>query len=163
VTQTWRAHEETDVALAALRAMVAIADSTVGRNTEQLTLTQFRALRVVVDRTPVTMGKVARELALNPSSVTRACDRLVTLNLLEKAANPLNRRETLLAPTAAGRQLVERVDRDRRQVLTAVLERLGPEARAAVTVAFARFAGAVETYESDFPPLLRDANQTPRK
>jgi DNA-binding MarR family transcriptional regulator len=151
------------VALAALRAMVAIADSTVERNTEQLTLTQFRALRVVADRTPVTMGKVARELALNPSSVTRACDRLVTLNLLEKAANPLNRRETLLAPTAAGRQLVDRVDHDRRQVLAAVLDRLGPEARAAVTVAFARFAGAVETYESDFPPLLRDANQTARK
>ncbi|OXM60586.1 MarR family winged helix-turn-helix transcriptional regulator [Amycolatopsis vastitatis] len=163
MTQTWRTQEETDAALAALRAMVAIADSTVGRNTEQLTLTQFRALRVVLDRTPVTMGKVARELALNPSSVTRACDRLVTLNLLEKAANPLNRRETLLAPTAAGRQLVERVDRDRRQVLTAVLDRLGPEVRAAVTVAFARFAGAVETYESDFPTLLRDANQTPRK
>jgi DNA-binding MarR family transcriptional regulator len=163
VTQTWRAQEGTDAALAALRAMVAIADSTVERNTEQLTLTQFRALRVVVDRTPVTMGKVARELTLNPSSVTRACDRLVTLNLLEKAANPLNRRETLLAPTAAGRQLVERVDHDRRQVLTAVLDRLGPEARAAVTAAFARFAGAVETYESDFPSLLRDANQVTRK
>ncbi|MEU5260266.1 MarR family transcriptional regulator [Amycolatopsis sp. NPDC021455] len=163
MTQTWRLQEETDAALAALRAMVAIADSTVGRNTEQLTLTQFRALRVVADRTPVTMGKVARELALNPSSVTRACDRLVTLNLLEKAANPLNRRETLLAPTAAGRQLVERVDHDRRQVLTAVLDRLDPEARAAVTIAFGRFAGAVEAYESDFPSLLRDANQITRK
>jgi DNA-binding MarR family transcriptional regulator len=147
-----------EAAMTVLRAMVTVADATVARNTEQLTLTQFRALRVVADRTPVTMGKVARELALNPSSVTRACDRLGTLNLLEKAPNPLNRRETLLAPTAAGRQLVDRVDLDRRQVLAAVLRRLDPEARAAAIAAFAQFAGAVEAYESDFRPLLRRAN-----
>ncbi|MEV6638931.1 MarR family transcriptional regulator [Amycolatopsis sp. NPDC051371] len=148
----------TDAALAVLRAMVTIADATVGRNTEQLTLTQFRALRVVVDRTPVTMGRVARELALNPSSVTRACDKLVELTLLEKAPNPLNRRETLLAPTAPGRRLVDCVDRDRRQVLAAVLGRLDPDARDAAITAFERFADAVEAYETDFRPLLRDAN-----
>lgn len=149
--------DETRAALAMLRAMVTIADATVGRTTEQLTLTQFRALRVVRDRTPVTVGKVARELALNPSSVTRACDRLVALNLLEKAPNPLNRRETLLAPTAPGRRLVDRIDADRRQVLAAVLDRLDAEDRAAAVVAFERFAEAVEAYETDFRPLLRDA------
>lgn len=138
--------------------MVLIADSTVERNTEQLTLTQFRALRVVVDRTPVTMGRVARELAMNPSSVTRACDRLVALNLLEKAPNPLNRRETLLAPTGPGRQVVDRVDRDRRRVLAGVLNRLDPPARTAAIAAFERFARAVETDESESRSLLRRAN-----
>jgi DNA-binding MarR family transcriptional regulator len=159
VTQTWLEQDGADAALAVLRAMVTIADSTVERNTEQLTLTQFRALRVVVDRTPVTMGRVARELALNPSSVTRACDRLVTLKLLEKAPNPLNRRETLLAPTAPGRQLVDRVDRDRRRVLGSVLHRLDAGTRAGVIAAFERFAGAVEADESDSRSLLRHANQ----
>jgi DNA-binding MarR family transcriptional regulator len=158
VTQTWQAKDGTGSALAVLRAMVMIADSSVERNAEQLTLTQFRALRVVVDRTPVTMGKVARELALNPSSVTRACDRLVALNLLEKAPNPLNRRETLLAPTGPGRQLVDRVDHDRRQVLAAVLRRLDADARDAAITAFERFARAVESYESDSRSLLPRAN-----
>jgi DNA-binding MarR family transcriptional regulator len=158
VTQTWRESDGTDAALAALRAMVLIADSTVERNTEQLTLTQFRALRVVVDRTPVTMGRVARELAMNPSSVTRACDRLVALNLLEKAPNPLNRRETLLAPTGPGRQLVDRVDRDRRGVLASVLARLDPPARAGTIAAFERFAQAAEKDESESRSLLRGAN-----
>lgn len=159
MTQTWQAQDGTDAALAVLRAMVMIADSTVERNTEQLTLTQFRALRVVVDRTPVTMSRVARELAMNPSSVTRACDRLVGLNLLEKAPNPLNRRETLLAPTAPGRQLVDRVDRDRRRVLADFLGRLDPGARAAAIAAFERFARAVEADERDSRPSLRRANQ----
>lgn len=158
MTQTWPEPDGTEAALAVLRAMVAIADSTVARNTEQLTLTQFRALRVVVDRTPVTMGKVARELALNPSSVTRACDRLVGLNLLEKAPNPLNRRETLLAPSAAGRQLVERVDLDRRRVLAAALRQFDGAARDAAIAAFERFAEVVKADEPDSRSLLRDAN-----
>ena len=83
---------DTDAALAALRAMVAIADSSVERATGQLTLTQFRALRVATVRTPVTMGRVADELTMNPSTVTRACDRLISLDLLQKAQNPLNKR-----------------------------------------------------------------------
>ena len=158
MAQTWQEDDGTGAALAALRAMVLIADSTVERNTAQLTLTQFRALRVVVDRTPVTMGRVARELAMNPSSVTRACDRLVALNLLEKAPNPLNRRETLLAPTGPGRQLVDRVDRDRRRVLADVLRRLDAGTRTAATAVFARFAEAVEADEPDLRSLLRHAN-----
>lgn len=135
---------ETDAALAALRAMVGIADATVERGTAGLTLTQFRALRTVVARTPVTMGRVASELGMNPSSVTRACERLVTAKLLAKAPNPLNKREILLAPTAAGRQLVERVDHDRRDVLTAILDRMNPAAREAVATTFSAFATAAD-------------------
>jgi DNA-binding MarR family transcriptional regulator len=146
VTQTDPTEGGADHALAVLRVMVAIADSTLEAITGHLTLTQFRALRVVIERTPVTMGRVAAELDLNPSSVTRACDRLMSLDLLDRAQNPLNRRETLLAPTARGRQIVARVDQQRRVVLSTVLRRLDPETRASVVAAFDEFhaaAGAV--------------------
>ncbi|MEV6898722.1 MarR family transcriptional regulator [Amycolatopsis sp. NPDC051372] len=122
--------------------MVAIADSSVENVTGQLTLTQFRALRVAAERTPVTMGRVAEELTMNPSTVTRACDRLVSLGLLQKAPNPLNKRETLLAPTAKGRQLVDRVDEERRRVLNSVLDQLEAGERSVVVYALARFAEA---------------------
>jgi DNA-binding MarR family transcriptional regulator len=147
VTQTCATGDAATAALAALRAMVAIADSTLARNTEQLTLTQFRALRVIAEETPVTMGRVARELELNPSSVTRACERLVALGLLQRAQNPLNKRETLLAPTGKGRQIAERVDRERRAVLTAVLQRLDAPSRAAAARAFDEFARAASHLE----------------
>jgi DNA-binding MarR family transcriptional regulator len=153
VTQTSDLADGTDEALSVLRAMVAIADSTLADVTE-LTLTQVRALRVVVERTPVTMGAVARELAVNPSSVTRACDRLLALDLLHRAQNPSNRRETLLAPTTAGRQVLDRVDHDRRAVLSAILGRLDPAARDAVTSAFAVFAEAAP----EVLARLRNAN-----
>ncbi|HKN55929.1 MAG TPA: MarR family transcriptional regulator [Amycolatopsis sp.] len=133
-----------EAALAALRAMVAIADSSVTRHTSDLTLTQFRALRVVAERTPVTMGRVARELAMNPSSVTRACERLVSLGLLQRAQNPLNKRETLLAPAPAGRQLVDQVDHDRRAALVAVLDGFDPDTRKAAITVFERFALAAQ-------------------
>ncbi|MEW2505903.1 hypothetical protein AB0878_36110 [Amycolatopsis sp. NPDC047767] len=55
-----------------------------------------------------------------------------------KAQNPLNKRETLLAPTAKGRQVVDRADGERRQVL----DQLDQDARAAAVWAPARFADA---------------------
>lgn len=144
MTQKCTATEDADIALAALRVMVSIGDSTLVKVTGQLTLTQFRALRVVTEQTPVTITGVAQELGINPSSVTRACDRLVALDLLQRAQNPLNRRETLLAPTARGRHIVDRVDHDRRAVLTGVLDGLGPGARQAVVDALKTFTKAAE-------------------
>lgn len=132
-----------DEALTMLRAMVKIADSTVAEVTAQLTLTQFRALVIIAEnRSPVITGQVAGELAMNPSSVTRACDRLVRLELVQRARNPLNKRETLLAATASGREIVARVSRQRRTMLAAVLDRMSPADRSATVEAFARFAEA---------------------
>lgn len=138
--------------------MVAIADTTVENRTGGLTLTQFRALREVVERTPVTMSAVAQTLDINPSSVTRACEKLVTVELLARAQNPLNRREVLLAPTARGRQVVEQVAHDRRVALARVLDRLDADTRAAVTVAFGHFAAATEPAGLHPVAQLRDAN-----
>lgn len=140
MAQTSKAKNDAEVALAVLRTMISIGDSTLAKVTGRLTLTQFRTLRVIADRTPVTMSRVADELGINPSSVTRACDRLTALDLLERAQNPLNRRETLLAPTAAGRQLVERVDNDRRAMLAAVFDRMSPADRERVAGGFEHFA-----------------------
>lgn len=123
--------------------MVQLADSTVETVTENLTLTQFRALRTITSRTPVTMGRVAEALRMNPSSVTRACERLVGQKLVHRAQNPLNKREILLAPTARGRQVVERVDADRRAVLTAALRQLPPDDRAVVVAALRTFTAAL--------------------
>ncbi|MFI7674192.1 MarR family winged helix-turn-helix transcriptional regulator [Actinophytocola sp. NPDC049390] len=145
MTQPMAANDGTDEALAVLRAMVAIADSTVESVVEQLTLTQFRTLRTVAERTPVTMSAVAHELAINPSTVTRAGEKLVALGLLQRARNPLNKRETLLAPTAEGRRIVEQVDTDRRQILSSIMRRLDEGTRTAVAAAFEHFVAAAAT------------------
>ncbi|SFS82655.1 MarR family winged helix-turn-helix transcriptional regulator [Saccharopolyspora flava] len=135
-----------DEALATMRAMVRIADATVAEVTGQLTLTQFRALVIIAEHSPpVIMGRVAEELAMNPSSATRACDRLVQLDLVQRARNPLNKRETLLAPTAGGREIVARVNHQRRTLLAEVLDRLDPATREAAIEAFTHFTAAAAT------------------
>jgi DNA-binding MarR family transcriptional regulator len=91
------------------------------------------------------MGVVARELAINASSVTRACEKLAALGLLQRARNPLNKREVLLAPTVTGRRVANRVDQARRAALSAVLDRLDPDTRSAVEAAFAGFPAAAES------------------
>jgi DNA-binding MarR family transcriptional regulator len=141
VAQTSSLRNDVESALSVMRTMAAIADSSLATVTE-LTLTQYRALLVVVDRAPVAMSVVARELGMNPSSVSRAGDRLVTLKLVRRDRNPLNRRETLLTPTAAGRRVVDRVRQDRRELLATILDRLDPDSRAAVTAAFEVFRDA---------------------
>lgn len=155
MAQTSSADDPAAAALAALPIMVRIADSTVEHVIGEFSLTQFRTLRTITERTPVTMSVVARELAVNPSSVTRACERLAGLRLVHRARNPLNGRETILAPTPRGRQIVERVARERHQALSAILERLDEDTRAAVGVAFKRFVAAAE--DTDLPGSLRDA------
>lgn len=142
MAQTSDTTENTDAALAVLLTMVAIGESTVEDATGELTLTQFRVLRAVVEHCPVTGSRVAAELGRNPSSVTRACDRLAVLGLLRRAQNPANKREVLLTPTAKGRVTVEHVTTTRRAMLARVLDRLTPEARAATIAAFARFTDA---------------------
>ncbi|NIH88311.1 MarR family transcriptional regulator [Amycolatopsis granulosa] len=153
MTQTCSVGDEAETVLGALQVMVGIADASVERVIGELTLTQFRALRIVVEQTPITLSRVAEQVGVNPSSMTRACDRLVAEDLLRKAPNPLNKRETLLAPTAHGRQIVQRVHTDRLGALTAVLDRLDPAERAGVVRAMERFATAAE--------FLRDANNLP--
>jgi DNA-binding MarR family transcriptional regulator len=149
VTQTSPGEDDVDAAMAVLGAMVGIADATVEHVTGQLTLTQFHALRIVSGQPPVTMGTVAQELAMNPSSVTRACDKLVGLGLLHSTQNPLDKREVLLAPTERGEELVAQVSQDRRRVLADILRRLDPGTRADVVTGLACFAAAAEAPSGD--------------
>jgi DNA-binding MarR family transcriptional regulator len=153
VTQTSTADDGTDQAMAVLRAMVDIADSTVEKVTEQLTLTQFRVLRTVAERTPVTMSAVAHDLTLNPSTVTRACDRLESLGLLQRAQNPLNKREVLLAPTPEGARIVAQVDHARREALSTIMRRLGTD-RDTATTAFELFATAAAETALPSRPMI---------
>ncbi|WP_158884147.1 MarR family transcriptional regulator [Amycolatopsis anabasis] len=131
---------DVEAAIGALYAMVDIADSTLAEAVGTLSLSQFHTLRIIAERTPVNVSQVADALDMNPSSVTRTCARLATLRLVRRRQNPLNRREVLLAPTARGHQVLERVRDHRRNRFHHILNRLDAAERPAVTAALARFA-----------------------
>jgi DNA-binding MarR family transcriptional regulator len=88
------------------------------------------------------MRELARTLSISESSATAAADRLVREGLVERRADPADRRLVLLALTDEGRAFVERVRRARALKTSRMLSVLSDR----------QLAQLVEIYET-----LRDA------
>ncbi|MEU8897568.1 MarR family transcriptional regulator [Nocardia sp. NPDC048505] len=81
-----------------------------------LTPGQARALRILGrSAEPLRMAALAERLDIVPRSATTVVDGLEAAGLAERAADPANRRSTLVRPTAAGRAVLARMAEDRRR------------------------------------------------
>jgi DNA-binding MarR family transcriptional regulator len=90
-----------------------------------LTLGQARALRLVVRATePLRIGDLAARLEIVPRSATTTVDALEAAGLLERRADPQDRRSVLLGATAEGAGLIGRLDTQRRESAVAMFGRL---------------------------------------
>ena len=114
--------ELVDTVLAASRALVAVAARSLAAAGDEVTLPQYRALVVLAARGPQGTAELAAALAVNPSTATRMCDRLVRKGLIRRHRQPGDRRAIRIALTAPGRDLVAEVSR-------AAPGRAGPAAR----------------------------------
>ena len=74
---------------------------------------QARALRVVCERDGVRLSDLAETLRIAPRSATEVADGLQDRGLVERAADPADRRAVLLRPTDEGRRVRAEVDRAR--------------------------------------------------
>ena len=71
---------------------------------------QARALRVVCERDGVRLSDLAEALRIAPRSATEVADGLQERGLVERAADPGDRRAVVLTPTEAGRRVQREVD-----------------------------------------------------
>ena len=134
--------ELVDTVLAASRALVAVAARSLAAAGDEVTLPQYRALVVLAARGPQGTADLASALAVNPSTATRMCDRLVRKGLVRRHRQAGDRRMVRIALTAAGRDLVAEVTRRRRAELTRLLAGLPPDQHQPVIAAFGAFAAA---------------------
>jgi DNA-binding MarR family transcriptional regulator len=134
--------ELVDTVLAASRALVAVAARSLAAAGDEVTLPQYRALVVLAARGPQGTAELAATLAVNPSTATRMCDRLVRKGLVRRHRQAGDRRAVRIALTAAGRDLVDGVTRRRRAELARLLEVLPADQHGAVIAAFRAFAAA---------------------
>jgi DNA-binding MarR family transcriptional regulator len=125
-----------DAVLAASRALVAVAARSLGHIAEDVTLVQYRVLVELAARGPQRLADLAEVLAVDPSTATRMCDRLVRRRAVT------DRRTVRVSVTALGRELVADVTRRRRTELAAILARLPDEDRRPVLAALGAFAEA---------------------
>jgi DNA-binding MarR family transcriptional regulator len=133
---------DVEVVLAASRVLVGVAAQSLAPTEEVLSVPQSRALMILATRGPMTLTKLAGEMAVHPSNATRACDRLVAAGLLDRRDNPADRRHLQLTLTPAGHTLIDEVVARRRSAIAAILERMTPAHRQALSSALADFAAA---------------------
>jgi DNA-binding MarR family transcriptional regulator len=73
-----------------------------------LTTTQRLALIELVDAGPVRLGALAERIGASGPTLSRAIDGLVEIGIVERQADPRDRRAVLHSATAQGRAWVER-------------------------------------------------------
>lgn len=137
----------TDAVLTASRLLVAVSARSIGAVDESITIPQFRLLVVLDGRGPLKLTMLAEHLGVNPSTVTRMVDRLVTAALVSREANPASRRELVVSLTDAGAAVVREVMRRRRAEITRIVSRMAPTARRGLVRALNAFTDA-----GDEPP-----------
>jgi DNA-binding MarR family transcriptional regulator len=92
-----------------------------------LTFAQSRVLRILTRRDePMRMGDLAARFEVAPRSTTSMIDSLEALGLVERRADPTDRRSVLVGLTADGLALMERMGTLRRASAETLFGRLTP-------------------------------------
>lgn len=97
-----------------------------------LTPTQISVLFTIVRDGPLPLTVLAEREALNPTMLSRVLGCLCDAGLAQRTVDADDRRVALAAPTAAGRRMRERIQRERSDALAAHLAALRPGERQAI-------------------------------
>ncbi|NKY33311.1 winged helix-turn-helix transcriptional regulator [Nocardia speluncae] len=98
-------------------------------NGRELGPAQIDAFEAVAQEGEIHMNRLAAQLGLDPSTVTRAVNPLVDLQLIERYTDPTNRRFVLLRCTPAGKEAITHVMVERRNIMRETLVPMAPERR----------------------------------
>jgi len=132
----------TDALLTASRLLVAISARSIALVDDTITIPQFRTLVILSNEGPVNLATLASLLDVQPSTIGRMVDRLVSAGLIDRRAHPTSRRELVAELTARGRRVVQKVTANRRNELARVVEKMPARERRGLVRALAAFTAA---------------------
>jgi len=81
----------------------------------------FLVMRRVVSGGPIRVTDLARDLGLDPSTISRHLDAVEIRGWVRRLSDPADRRAILVTATRAGEQVVARLETERRRLLAEVL------------------------------------------
>ncbi|MGH8862679.1 MAG: MarR family winged helix-turn-helix transcriptional regulator [Jatrophihabitantaceae bacterium] len=140
---------QVEAVLAASRVLVAVSSESLSAVDDVLGLVQFRVLVILASRGPMDLNALAKRMGVHPSNATRACDKLVGLGFVERGEDPSDRRRLLLAPSAAGVDLLESVSEHRRDAIRQVVAKMTPQSRRHLEQVMTDFAAAGDELPTD--------------
>lgn len=133
---------QADAVLWASRDLLGITALSVAGVEDVVSIPQLRVLVLVRTRGAMNVATVAAALGVNASNASRACDRLMQANLINRTTSQDDRRTVSLSLTAAGEEIVDQVFRRRRAAIAEVLTAMEPDDRTILAHAMAQFAAA---------------------
>lgn len=110
---------------------------------------QFDTLEQLVMNGSISMGNLADALRVDPSTATRAIQRLIKDGLAEKVSHDGDGRVVFVAPSDRGRMIYARVLENRRTLLFAIVEQFEPDDREVVASVLERFVAALDIAVAD--------------
>ena len=114
----------------------------------EISTPQLKALLLVSEEKGIRMRELAHRLGGSFSNATVLVDRLVERDLIERLAEPQDRRVVLVRSTEKGQRLIEQLVTSWRTLSTPMLETLTTEDLATVSSALRVLVKAVRNQES---------------
>ncbi len=123
-----------------------VRDSIYGVGGSALDPGQMDALDFLVLTPSCRMSELAEHLRIDPSSATRAVQRLIKDNLAERVEHEGDGRVVAIAATERGRKIDEQVASRRRELIFAVLEEFNEDEQHQFAEFLERFLTSVDSY-----------------
>jgi DNA-binding MarR family transcriptional regulator len=101
---------------------------------------QIDALEAIVDNEPVAMGNLAVLLGIDSSTATRAVEKLEAKQLVKRQRRSTNARFVEVVPTSRGTELLDRLVRSRRRTMHVMLEEFDRDERDQLAALLERLA-----------------------
>lgn len=137
-----RDSELIEAVLTASRVLVAVAARSLAEHEAEISLQQYRALVVIASRGPQRPVDLAEALGVDPSTITRLCDRLIVKRLILRNHQADDRRQVQVTLSSQGRKIVQSVADCRRVEIGKILSSLSSGERVRIVRAFETFARA---------------------
>ncbi len=125
-------------------AMAVLRDQLFGIGSDALEPGQYDTLELLVQRPAWRMGDLAEALRVDPSSATRAVQRLVRDGLAERSASADDGRVVMVGATPAGCERQAAIARRRRELMAAILAAFDPAERRSLADLLDRFVRALD-------------------
>jgi len=126
-----------------------------------LSLGQMKALALLHQAGQATVGEIAAGMGVSMPAASELIDQLVARELVERGANPADRRQVVLRMTPEALRIGNELKELRRAQVRAALAALGPAERAAFVPVLESLAGALEQDPCALPgPQRHGANET---
>ncbi len=112
-----------------------------------VTITQCHALLEIENKQELSLVDLANALSLDPSTLSRTVETMVAGELVERSANPEDRRYVTLSLTGRGKEVYNRINQAYDSYYQAIFSRIPSDKQQQVIESISLFARAV--FESD--------------